>query len=976
MYRVYLLYALSGFLSLGYQVAWFRICIDWFGSTNLTFALVVANFIGGLGLGALVSKSVSNGLATALGVRDRLRLYGLVELLVTAAVSLTLLAQLVPAGAWGSFPYHLAGGVYKPDFGYQMAQLAIAVGCVFIPCFFMGVTFPLLCDVYRGVAGNERFPSALYGWNTLGACIGVLACLFVLLPWAGHERMFWLLAGGNLLLGLYFLLTGGAPRAASDIEQPHAAQPRPLDSSAVALLVTCAVLSGLLAGALEGDLFKRIDFMSAGTSSVMALIAFWAILAIFLASWTVHAAPAMTLRWIKAAYVTAFIVYLSTWIGEGGIRKGVWVLEGRPATGIAGFDVAFISSPVVAVVFVGVFVFPAFFCISLLLPYVCNRLHASRRHLGLAYGLNTLAFCAGIIGLTHVAPRVDIFYSLKLMMVLLGIGAALLAVLSESRRFRPWIPVAGTIAVAAACLLTPRGFDPGYMMPGGMATGAPVRALKSNGAHTTFVVEGLSGDFLFFERHPMSSTDAFQARYMRLMAHFPLLAHPDPKRALLIGYGVGNTASAIATHDSIEAIDVVDLNEIVIETAPEFAEATNAVHADPRVRYIIDDGRNFLGLTDLRYDLITSEPPPPMQAGVYRLYTSDYYADVLAHLTPRGMMTQWVPSYQMPPEAVELAVRTFIEVFPHAILFTGGHREFIIVGSPSPIDLRCLEKRFHEWPAVAADLRGLGVKSPLSLLARIVQGDGELRRRFGGGRVIRDVHNDLEFLFQQSGALPVITFDPVQVLTDIEPDRLDCGQRLRSVLTHLGRLRYHVGNYPMPTLLTTRTVASGPVQLAEVDWEAAQQLSNSSVELRATGRSNEAYRMLLRSLEIADEQPDVLIRLALLEMTAGNYVAAGRTMSRFLRIEPYEEVGHRMLGQALFRQGLREEALTSLRRAVEADTYSPDAHYVLGNILARSGDPDQGVRHLLQALALQPDRKDIERSLQVAREMRPAREAD
>jgi Tfp pilus assembly protein PilF len=65
-----------------------------------------------------------------------------------------------------------------------------------------------------------------------------------------------------------------------------------------------------------------------------------------------------------------------------------------------------------------------------------------------------------------------------------------------------------------------------------------------------------------------------------------------------------------------------------------------------------------------------------------------------------------------------------------------------------------------------------------------------------------------------------------------------------------------------------------------------------------------------------------------------------------------------------------------LRRAVEADTYSPDAHHVLGSVLAGNGDPDEGIRHLRRAMELQPDRKDIERSLRVALEMRPARKAD
>jgi len=72
----YGLYCLSGLVSLIYQAAWFRIFVDRFGSTTLTFVLVVINFIGGLGLGALVSQRASAWLSAQLGAAQRLRVYG------------------------------------------------------------------------------------------------------------------------------------------------------------------------------------------------------------------------------------------------------------------------------------------------------------------------------------------------------------------------------------------------------------------------------------------------------------------------------------------------------------------------------------------------------------------------------------------------------------------------------------------------------------------------------------------------------------------------------------------------------------------------------------------------------------------------------------------------------------------------------------------------------------------------------------
>jgi len=217
-YYVFLLYALSGFISLGYQVAWFRILVDWFGSTSLTFALVVSGFIGGLGIGALLSGTICRWLAARAGVRDGLRLYGLVEILVGLTALFTPLVAYLPANILGSFPFRLSDGVWVQTIPYEVVQVLAALFCVFVPCLFMGVTFPLLCDTFRRSdtpsAAADRLPSSLYAWNTLGACVGILACQFALLPWFGHGVVFWLMAALNLALGSFFLVRGGTTGAA------------------------------------------------------------------------------------------------------------------------------------------------------------------------------------------------------------------------------------------------------------------------------------------------------------------------------------------------------------------------------------------------------------------------------------------------------------------------------------------------------------------------------------------------------------------------------------------------------------------------------------------------------------------------------------------------------------------------------------------------------------------------------------------
>ncbi len=262
----------------------------------------------------------------------------------------------------------------------------------------------------------------------------------------------------------------------------------------------------------------------------------------------------------------------------------------------------------------------------------------------------------------------------------------------------------------------------------------------------------------------MSGTALHSQIYMRLMAHVPLLLQEDPVSALVICFGVGNTASAIATHDSIRHLDIVDLNRNVFETAPEFAATNFAVYMDPRVRLINDDGRSFLRRSRNTYDLITSEPPPPMQAGVYRLYSREYYQDVLAHLTPTGMMTQWLPVYQMPDRAADEAIATFVTVFPYTLLYSGISQELILLGSRQPIEIDRLWQRFPRAGRARADLAAIFVDTPAKLGARIVRTDATLRRDYLGMKTISDERNDLEQMFLTTKPAS-ITYDPREVLT-------------------------------------------------------------------------------------------------------------------------------------------------------------------------------------------------------------------
>ncbi|MEW6357941.1 MAG: hypothetical protein AB1696_16525 [Planctomycetota bacterium] len=849
MARIYLPYLLSGFVSLIYQVCWYRYFVDRLGANNITFVLVLCGFIGGVGLGSLVSRRAAERLRSIYGGRDDLTLYGQIELTITvAALGLFLFASL-PNHIVGGFPYTLRNNVYQPIFVYQILK-AVSVGiCVFVPCFFMGVTFPLLCSTF---SAREEFPARLYAFNTLGACSGVLAAEFILIRYVGTTVAFCAALLLNAIIGAFFLKHGAAildllvkgdaePSAkAQESEGPSGtgcsqpvkhsrldkqAVPRPETGPLVIqTAAACALLSGLLSGGLEADVMKRVPLWGENYKISFSFLVFWAILAIFLASLCIGRHRTRRFAIIKVAFLAALVYH---------------ILASRYHLDVRGVVLRFISDELArnfftqrllqALIMSGFAIFPSYFCISLLLPHICNHCQRDRRHLGVVYGVNTVAFCLGVLVFGWIAPLVNPFYSMRVFIGAFAVCVLYFLTLRETRPPRRILLAPALLAAALVFVFAPKGFDKNFFRFTDVEKfGA--RCVRSDGAHMIYIVDYPDNHReLYFDAHAMSGNNRRSLQYMKLMAHFPLLAHPRPEKALLICFGVGSTAKAIADHSTIQRLDAVDLTRPVFDLAPEFAATNNKVYEDRRVRLIHDDGRNFLELTDQTYDLITSEPPPPSMPGVGRLYSIEYYRACRDRLSPNGIVSQWLPVYQMTEAMMDRMVNTFRAVFPETMMFVGFHEEMILVGSREPIDLACIERRFTEDKAALADMQSVGVASPAHILARIYLTDELIDRRFAGKGIVSDETNFLDYAnFMTArerydtllgGGLKAnpylqrkagLDYDPFALVKEFQKFNLQSFPALYETLKSLEAIHQVVPDFPIPLPRNPRPTPRSP----------------------------------------------------------------------------------------------------------------------------------------------------------------------
>jgi len=214
---------------------------------------------------------------------------------------------------------------------------------------------------------------------------------------------------------------------------------------------------------------------------------------------------------------------------------------------------------------------------------------------------------------------------------------------------------------------------------------------------------------------------------------------------LVIGMGTGITAGALLDYPSLEKRVVAELLPEVVEASSLF-DGNRQVASDPRTQIRLRDGRRELLRSGERYDLITLEPPPPSAAGIVNLYSTDFYRLAAQRLNENGLLAQWLPLPTQVEADTQSLMRSFLDVFPYATLWTTELHEMLLIGSHEPIELDAgrIASRFSQ-PQVAAALHEVGVTSAADLLGTWVTGRDGMERYAGAARPVTDNDPRIEY---------------------------------------------------------------------------------------------------------------------------------------------------------------------------------------------------------------------------------------
>ncbi|RLF29149.1 MAG: spermidine synthase [Thermoplasmata archaeon] len=138
--------------------------------------------------------------------------------------------------------------------------------------------------------------------------------------------------------------------------------------------------------------------------------------------------------------------------------------------------------------------------------------------------------------------------------------------------------------------------------------------------------------------HMVMCTEKDEYAYHEMIAHVPMLTHPDPKRALIIGGGDGGVARELLRHDGLDEVVMVEIDETVIEASRKYLPSLSSAFDHPKLQLVIDDGVKYVKeCNDNSFDVIIVDSNDPVgPAG--GLFTEEFYKNVYRCLNENGIM--------------------------------------------------------------------------------------------------------------------------------------------------------------------------------------------------------------------------------------------------------------------------------------------------------------------------------------------------
>ncbi|NLP43304.1 MAG: polyamine aminopropyltransferase [Peptococcaceae bacterium] len=179
----------------------------------------------------------------------------------------------------------------------------------------------------------------------------------------------------------------------------------------------------------------------------------------------------------------------------------------------------------------------------------------------------------------------------------------------------------------------------------------------------------------------MMVTEKDEFIYHDMIVHVPMATNPSVKNVLVIGAGDGGTVRELTRYATVEKIDMVEIDKMVVEVCRKYLPQTACKLDDPRVRIYYEDGLKFVRSKENTYDLIIVDSTDPFGPGE-GLFTREFYGNCYKALKEDGILVNQheSPYYESYAQAMQRAHKRIKEFFPickvyqaHIPTYPSGH---------------------------------------------------------------------------------------------------------------------------------------------------------------------------------------------------------------------------------------------------------------------------------------------------------------
>ena len=732
----------AGFSFLVYEVVWNRLLSLYLGITVHASTVVISAYMAGLSAGAFFFGKKAQEAVDVQKFISRL-------LITVAAVNLIVyrlilfLPAIYRANAWGI------------NIGFTAYSYSLVL--VFMSAFFIGGFMPAVSRIFAMSGDNTGQAAAnTFGFETLGSATGGLLAGFLLLGSLGASGSVFFAAGINILLAAF---------AAKGLKVQRGLQPeqkaekksekiKKILQEKPRTAMAAVFVSGLCGFIFQITAMRIFRIYLTNTSYTFSLIISVTISGYF--------AGSMIYRKLSARdYNTEKILITSMFLMAAAVGAGIVVFVNAPEWIILPLHKTLSAS------WARILIPPAALSMLTVLPQSVlsgiiftsavklyrNRSEKISSGFGRIYFVNTAgAFLGPFTAAFVLIPRAGAVRTLLAVSLILSLFSMTLYFRKKQKSIIFMLTGVSFIIVIFAGLIRERIM----ILPPSFSLFDREILFYRETVEATLVVghEKVSGvNHTFFNNNSVigSSYDAIKA--VKLLGHLPFLTGKVPENVLVVGFGIGVTASTILQHEDVKSLECVELAEDLTEAAEFYTNFNNNVTGDPRFVIIGDDGRNYLQRSGKKYDLISSDPTHPV-LGSGALYSREYFQLCYDHLTDNGIVTQYLPLHKLMKDDFAGIIATFRSVFENTTVWM-GHTHAILYGSKKPLRID-----FADFKAAAAKISDPYFYSdPYALASYLILAD--VSSIAEGKRICTDNRSYLDFFKFRS-------FDPENWIINAE----------------------------------------------------------------------------------------------------------------------------------------------------------------------------------------------------------------